>query len=195
MKKLSQKKIKEIEALVADHEKWDDHVGLPEYSVALSDGECRVIDEGFGFRAISLRLDKTLINQFKELARLDGIGYQPLMRDVLTEYAKANDHRLIALLPASEAAQRAEKAFMAAIRLRDELADLAPLSTERIHVESSYNAMLSEARALFSRSFDTSKNPVVLHHAKLRLQQIAELCKQESQPKPARKNGRAKKAV
>ncbi|MCC7531395.1 MAG: hypothetical protein IT342_23030 [Candidatus Melainabacteria bacterium] len=195
MKKLSQKKIKEIEALVADHEKWDDHLGLPEYSVALSEEECRAIDKGLGFRAISLRLDKTLIDQFKELARLGGIGYQPLMRDVLTEYAKANEHRLVALLPASEAAQRADKLFMAAIRLRDEIIDLAPLSTERVHAESSYNAMLSQARTLFSRAFDSSKNPVVLQHAKLRLQQIAELCKQELQPKPARRNGRTKKAV
>jgi uncharacterized protein (DUF4415 family) len=195
MKKLSQKKIKEIEALVADHEKWDDHVGLPEYSVALSDQECRAIDEGLGFRAISLRLDKTLIDQFKELARLGGIGYQPLMRDVLTEYAKANEHKLVALLPASEAAQRADKTFLAAIKLRDEIVDLAPLSAERVHAESSYNTMLSQAKTLFSRAFDSSKNPVVLQHAKLRLQQIAELCKQEVQPKPARKNERTKKAV
>lgn len=195
MKILSQKKIKEIETLVADHEKWDDHVGLPEYTVFLSDEECRAIDEDLGFRAISLRMDKTLIDQFKELARLDGIGYQPLMRYVLMDYAKANEHRLIALLSASEAAQRADKAFMAAIRLRDELSELATLSTERVHAESRYNAALSEARALFLRSVDSSKNPVVLQHAKLRLQQIAELCKQELHPKAVRKNGRTKKAV
>lgn len=195
MKKLSQKKIKEIEALVADHEKWDEHVGLPEYSVVLSDEECRVIDEGLGFRAISMRMDKTLIDQFKELARLDGIGYQPLMRHVLTDYAKANEHRLIALLSASEAAQRADKVFTTAIELRDELRELAILSTERVHAESRYNDALSEAQALFLRSVDSSKNPVVLQHAKLRLQQIAELCKQELHPKSARKNGRTQKAV
>lgn len=32
--------------------------------------------------------------QFKPFAKLEGIGYQPLMRQVLTRYARENEHRL-----------------------------------------------------------------------------------------------------
>ena len=189
-------KKKKLDELMADHELWDKReLGASyEHFAVVTDEEQREIEEGFGLQLISLRLNRTLIEQFKELARLEGIGYQPLMRNVLIDYAKANEHMLIALLTASEVAQRAENAFISAIKLREEIADLKPLSNERVRAESAYSGTLNEARVLFSRAIDKGKNPVVLQHAKLRIQQIAELCKQELQPKPAGKNGKTKKA-
>lgn len=188
---------KKLDELTKDHELWDKReLGASyEHFAVVSDEEQQEIEEGFGLQLISLRLNRNLIEQFKELAKLEGIGYQPLMRNVLIDYAKANDHMLVALLTASEVAKRAEDAFFAAIKIRDEIADLKPLSNDRIRGESAYSRSLTEARMLFSRVLEKSKNPVVLQHAKLRLQQIAELCKQELQAKPAKKNGRAKKAV
>lgn len=38
---------------------------------------------------ISLRLQKALIAEFKLIAEYRGIGYQPLMRDVLARFARA----------------------------------------------------------------------------------------------------------
>lgn len=188
---------KKLDELTADHELWDKReLGASyEHFAVVTDEAQREIEEGFGLQLISLRLNRSLIEQFKELARLEGIGYQPLMRNVLIDYAKSNEHRLIALLTASEVAKRAENAFLAGIKLRDEIAELKPLSNDRIHAESAFSRTLSEARVLFSRVVENCKNPVMLEHAKLRLEQIAELCIQELQPKAARKNGRAKKAV
>jgi len=46
------------------------------------------IDSSLGLQQISIRLQKTLIEDFKKLAATQGLGYQPLMRMVLTDYAK-----------------------------------------------------------------------------------------------------------
>ena len=48
----------------------------------------QILDEGLDLELISIRLQKGLINAYKELARREGIGYQPLMRQVLTRYIR-----------------------------------------------------------------------------------------------------------
>ena len=44
----------------------------------------RSIDEDLGLQMISIRLQKKLVEQLKELADADGIGYQPFIRQLLT---------------------------------------------------------------------------------------------------------------
>jgi predicted DNA binding CopG/RHH family protein len=45
------------------------------------------IDDVLGLQAISIRLPKELIEQFKLIAKIHGMGYQPLMREALKRFA------------------------------------------------------------------------------------------------------------
>ena len=55
--------------------------------VASSDIERRV-DEALDLRAISIRLPKATIEVYKNLAKMHGVGYQPLMRDAICRWAE-----------------------------------------------------------------------------------------------------------
>ena len=44
------------------------------------------IDASLGLQAISIRLPKQLIDAYKLIAAHHGIGYQPLMRDILQRF-------------------------------------------------------------------------------------------------------------
>ena len=44
------------------------------------------IDASLGLQAISIRLPKSLIDAYKLIAAHHGIGYQPLMRDILQRF-------------------------------------------------------------------------------------------------------------
>jgi len=51
------------------------------------------LDDGVGLKAISIRLEKQLIDDFKALAQINGIGYQPLMRQALARFAEGEKKR------------------------------------------------------------------------------------------------------
>jgi uncharacterized protein (DUF4415 family) len=189
---------KKLDELSADHERWDnrelgasaEHIGV------VSDDEEKSIDDGLGLQLISIRLNKTLIEQLKGLAKLEGLGYQPLIRHVLTKYAKDNEHKLDMLLSATDAAERADKLFAQAVRLRDEIPKLAPLSNERIFAETDYSKTLSQAQKLFAQALEAACNdPVLKQHSKLRMGQIRDLCQQEIQAEHDKKYGKKKQAV
>jgi hypothetical protein len=44
------------------------------------------LDEALELQSISIRLPKQLISQYKLIAHFHGVGYQPLMRDVLSRF-------------------------------------------------------------------------------------------------------------
>lgn len=46
------------------------------------------VDESLGLQLISIRLPKRLIDQLKTIASHNGVGYQPLVRDVLSRFAR-----------------------------------------------------------------------------------------------------------
>ena len=46
------------------------------------------IDAALGLRMISIRLPERLIEELKIIAAHRGIGYQPLMRDILSRFAR-----------------------------------------------------------------------------------------------------------
>ncbi|WP_370664074.1 hypothetical protein [Massilia rubra] len=52
-------------------------------------GAERELDDSLGLQAISIRIPKDLIEQFKLIAKIHGIGYQPLMREALKRFANA----------------------------------------------------------------------------------------------------------
>lgn len=172
---------KKLEELSADHERWDNgELGKSAEHVAfLSDEEEKAIDEGLGLQLISIRLSKSLIDQLKGLAKLEGIGYQPLIRHVLTKYAKENAYRLDLLLSVSEALKRAEKLFAQAIKYQKRISTLAPLSHERISVERDHVDALAQANTLFRKVAEQSSDPILKKHSRLRIDQIAALCSED----------------
>jgi hypothetical protein len=56
------------------------------YAVVADPSHEAALDEALGLQAISIRLPKQLIDQYKLIAHFHGVGYQPLMRDVLARF-------------------------------------------------------------------------------------------------------------
>ncbi len=79
----------EIEA-EDDTELWESkQLGASaEHARRVSPEKSKEIDDALGLQAISIRLQKELVEQLKELARQDGIGYQPYIRQLLTRHAR-----------------------------------------------------------------------------------------------------------
>ena len=48
----------------------------------------RAVHEALGLHSISIRLQTEIIDQLKVLAKEEGLGYQPLIRQILTRYVK-----------------------------------------------------------------------------------------------------------
>ncbi|RSZ58729.1 hypothetical protein HF313_08285 [Massilia atriviolacea] len=73
------------------HEAWDSgKLGADEKFVQRApDRAERELDDSLGLQAISIRIPKDLIEQFKLIAKIHGMGYQPLMREALKRFAHA----------------------------------------------------------------------------------------------------------
>jgi len=76
-------------------EAWEDGaLGLDERFMSGTDRvSSDLIDEAMELQMISIRLEKSLIADFKALAQLEGLGYQPLMRQALTRFAEGEMRR------------------------------------------------------------------------------------------------------
>jgi predicted DNA binding CopG/RHH family protein len=48
----------------------------------------KAIDDTLGLTPITLRLQKTLVEQLKKMAAQNGLGYQPFVRQILTQYVR-----------------------------------------------------------------------------------------------------------
>lgn len=69
---------------------WDSReLGAEDAFVAVADESHEAaLEEALELQAISIRLPKELIKQYKLIAGFHGVGYQPLMRDVLHRFVK-----------------------------------------------------------------------------------------------------------
>jgi len=79
---------------VSQEEAWDNReLGASEEHVrkASPDRE-KALDERLGLQTISIRLQKSLIDNLKRLAEEDGIGYQPYVRQILMRHVRQVDH-------------------------------------------------------------------------------------------------------
>jgi uncharacterized protein (DUF4415 family) len=67
---------------------WDSRLlGASATHVAVADSAHeQALDKAMELQSISIRLPQQLIEQYKLIAHFHGVGYQPLMRDVLTRY-------------------------------------------------------------------------------------------------------------
>jgi predicted DNA binding CopG/RHH family protein len=54
----------------------------------------KAIDVSLRLQLISIRLQKSLIEDFKAIASLNGIGYQPLMRQILKRFVDSEKRRI-----------------------------------------------------------------------------------------------------
>ena len=78
---------------VNQEEAWDNReLGASEKHVrkAAPDRE-KALDKRLGLQTISIRLQKSLIENLKRLAKKDGIGYQPYVRQILTRHVHQVD--------------------------------------------------------------------------------------------------------
>lgn len=64
-----------------------DSVGTSDAYVAVAPAELSVaLDDALDLQPISIRLQRDLLDNLKALAKLNGLGYQPLIRQVLTRW-------------------------------------------------------------------------------------------------------------
>ncbi len=54
----------------------------------MSPEKTREIQEALGLQPVTVRLQKELVEQLKVLAKKEGLGYQPLIRHILTRYVR-----------------------------------------------------------------------------------------------------------
>lgn len=80
---------------------WENGVlgASEEFAGKASIEEEKAIDEKIGLQLISIRLQKKLIEELKALAKETGIGYQPYIRQLLTQHVnkKRNAEHLKAI--------------------------------------------------------------------------------------------------
>lgn len=63
------------------------------HAARVSDAQAKSLDDALGLQLLSFRIQKTLIAKLKNIAKEEGIGYQPLMRQVLTKYVRQYEVR------------------------------------------------------------------------------------------------------
>lgn len=74
-----------------------------------------LIDESLELQPISIRLEKSLIDDFKMIAAINNnIGYQPLMRQILKRFADCEKKRILREVATQARAKAAEAAKAAA---------------------------------------------------------------------------------
>ena len=80
----------EAEKLTSDSDTWDNGaLGKDEqFAVRANQDVENAANEALGLQMISVRLQKSLIEDLKYIAKLNEVGYQPLIRDVLCRFAK-----------------------------------------------------------------------------------------------------------
>ncbi len=81
------------EKIHGTEEAWESGVlGLDENYVAVDPEQAAteaIVDKALGLKPISIRLEASLIEDFKMMGEIEGIGYQTLMRTVLQRFSQA----------------------------------------------------------------------------------------------------------
>ncbi|NLC34984.1 MAG: hypothetical protein GX772_00800 [Alcaligenaceae bacterium] len=66
-----------------------------EYAAVASPEVHKGVEDALAMQMISIRLPKSVIESFKALAALEGVGYQPLMREALMRFADGEARRVL----------------------------------------------------------------------------------------------------
>lgn len=83
--------------IIGSDEAWDSgELGRDEQFVKIEKTlDESSVNESLGLQMISIRLQKSLIDDLKMIAELNGLGYQPLVRQILTRFAEAEKKQLL----------------------------------------------------------------------------------------------------
>lgn len=78
-------------------EAWDDRVlgADGNFVEVVSDDIAATIDEAVGTQLISIRVQKSMIEDFKLIASLNNIGYQTLMKQILQRFVECEKKRIL----------------------------------------------------------------------------------------------------
>lgn len=89
---------------------WENgELGKSREHAKLVDAKTRqAIEETLAMQMISIRLPKSVIEDFKAIASLEGIGYQPLMREALVRFANSESRRIMHEVSESQKRAREE---------------------------------------------------------------------------------------
>jgi len=104
------------------NEAWESHeLGATEAHVAVADeAHEQALNAALELQSISIRLPKQLIAHYKLISQFHGVGYQPLMRDVMARWVPS------ALKELFEAeAEKARKASEAAVWVEESMRKVA----------------------------------------------------------------------
>jgi len=98
------------EKIIGTVEAWENgELGRDaEHAVAAPPELAQQVDDALGMQMISIRLPKELIEDFRMIAQVNKVGYQPLMRDALKRFADAELKKL-AIAYANEKAKEQMK--------------------------------------------------------------------------------------
>jgi hypothetical protein len=192
-KTLKIRKSSKADQFDAGNELWESRElgASPKHAVRVSDEHDKELDDAMGLQLLTFRLQKPLIEQLKQLAKLEGLGYQPLMRQILTRYVRENEHKLEQLLTPHQASEKAEQLFMQALKYKELISTMAPMTNERIGAECDYSTALGSANALFCQAYEKCADLVLKKYIKLRLDQIYSLLDEDSQEFQNKKYGKA----
>ena len=101
----------------ATDEAWEDgKLGTDAEFAIEADGDIEAeIDEALELKLISIRLQKSLIDDFKYIAAVNNIGYQTLMRQILQRFADSEKKKILRdladeVIKAREAERKAKAA-------------------------------------------------------------------------------------
>jgi predicted DNA binding CopG/RHH family protein len=78
----------EEKAINAESNAWDANIlgSDPKTQRAATPEFEKEIDDALGLQPVTIRLQKDLVAELKVLAKENGIGYQPFVRQVLTQF-------------------------------------------------------------------------------------------------------------
>jgi predicted DNA binding CopG/RHH family protein len=167
---------KDIRRVSEDIPMWENkQLGASaEHARASSVEQQHKLDEATGLQLLSIRMPKLLIEQIKQLAKLDGLGYQPYMRKIIAQHVRENEHKLKTTSNPLESIDKADKLFAQALVLKAKIPLLETLTSERILAEANFSRALSDANTLFGSAL-VNADPILRRHVELRLSQINEI--------------------
>ena len=83
--------------ITPNEDPWEDRtVGTEEQFVEIATDINAAVDAALDLHPISIRLQKNLIDNLKALSHLHGLGYQPLIRQILTRWVDSEVKVMIA---------------------------------------------------------------------------------------------------
>ena len=93
--------------IVKTDDPWEDRsVGAEEQFVEVAPDITAEVDAALDLHPISIRLQRSLVENLKALAHLHGLGYQPLIRQVLTRWVDAEIKQMLIQRAAAASEQR-----------------------------------------------------------------------------------------